>query len=286
VTVHPSLTADESFTRTTITQDASNAWPPEARVIQHILAGPLAERVRGRLTAGEDDKVTLTETTRYGGYFEWTQDARGLEVTSARDFEDVEVMMVGLGDGESGMRDYLVRNRNGSYTWEHSSGTPNPREDAAAEFEGLSAAWVQQRERSQKVAALSIRASMPEEADTLVFEWSDQGPHFTLDGATRNGENVDVSDGEGWLVAPYEDISFASSNISDPTAAGLTALGGGRFAMTRDTLAVSAAERARRRTAAADAEVAAAAASAGEKWDAEAAAEYARAVAELTPVID
>jgi hypothetical protein len=74
MTLHPSITADESFTRTTITQDASEAWPPEPRVVRHVLADPLAERVRNRLGAATDDTVTLDETTTYGGYSAWTQE--------------------------------------------------------------------------------------------------------------------------------------------------------------------------------------------------------------------
>lgn len=74
MTVHPSLTADESFARTTITHDVSDAWPPEPRVVHHVLDGALATRVRTRLGADASDTTTLTETTTYGGYSAWTQD--------------------------------------------------------------------------------------------------------------------------------------------------------------------------------------------------------------------
>lgn len=230
-------------------------------------------------------KVTFEEED--GGWFvTHAEDTRGLEVTTARDFEDVEEMMAGLGDGESGMPDFLVRQRDGSYTWEHSSDTTNPRDDAQAVFEGLSEAWALQRERSQQVAALSIRAAMPDEADELEFEWSDQGPHLTLTAVRKDGAPVDITGDDGFLRHEYEDLSFASTNIGNPSAAGLTDLGRGRYAMTRSSLTVDAAGHARLHAEAADAEAAAATVTGTEKWHADAAAEYARARADLTLVAD
>jgi hypothetical protein len=256
----------------------------------HTLHDLMMDRAESAFAAAAPEGVHRIVLEDEGDGF-WSvteaQDTEGNDVTHDEDFDDVGDILTGY-DGDDDKPDFLTERRDGALVWERKPDTARDGSfpDAVRDHDETAEAWRVQRERSQQVAALSIRASMPDEADTLVFEWSDQGPHLTIDGATRNGENVEVSDGDGWLIAPYEDISFASSNISDPTAAGLTDLGGGRFAVTRDTLAVSAAEGARLRTAAADAEVAAAAASAREKWDAEAAAEYARAVAELTPVID
>lgn len=73
-TLDPTLTADESFERTTITADASNDWPPAPTVIRHTLAGALADRIRQRLGAEPHDEVALAETTYHGGYSEWTQE--------------------------------------------------------------------------------------------------------------------------------------------------------------------------------------------------------------------
>jgi len=72
--LHPSLTAPESFARTTLTVDESGDWPPSPTVITHVLDGALAERVRRRVGAPADARVTLTETTIYGGYSAWTQE--------------------------------------------------------------------------------------------------------------------------------------------------------------------------------------------------------------------
>ncbi|SDH33582.1 hypothetical protein [Microbacterium sp. 77mftsu3.1] len=70
----PSLNADESFERTRISYDTSDAWPPEPTVITHTLAGELADRIRARLGAAPDDNVTMTETTTEGGYSSYTRE--------------------------------------------------------------------------------------------------------------------------------------------------------------------------------------------------------------------
>lgn len=72
-TLDPSLTDDSSFARTRIEADASSHWPPSPTIITHVLGGALAERVRTRFGVDADEKVTLTETTIYGGW-EYTQD--------------------------------------------------------------------------------------------------------------------------------------------------------------------------------------------------------------------
>lgn len=63
--LHPSLTAEKSYRRTTVTVDESDHWPPAPTVIRHTLAGELADRVRARFAAS--GPVFLTETTTYGG---------------------------------------------------------------------------------------------------------------------------------------------------------------------------------------------------------------------------
>lgn len=74
IAIDPSLTADESFTRTRITADEGSNWPPQPTIITHTLGGVLADRVRRRLRADENEQVRLTESTTYGGYSEWTQE--------------------------------------------------------------------------------------------------------------------------------------------------------------------------------------------------------------------
>jgi hypothetical protein len=235
---------------------------------------------------GDVTKVTLEEDD---GFWDITEaiDARGLDVRYDRDFDDLTEMMQGLGDGESGMPDFLKPNRDGSYTWEHDSDTTHVPDAAAAQraFELESARWKAERARVEQIAALTIRDLMPADVDRLVFEWSDQGPHLTLAAAyDAEGNELDTEDGDGFHSEQYEDISFISSNIGDPDAAGLTKLGGGRFAVTRESFVVSTTEHEKLRAEAESAR--AAVAGAANTWDAEGTAQFAEARATLTRIGD
>lgn len=82
-----SLTDARSYTDSQVSENESSVWPPDPTIITHRLAGTLLDRVRRRFTAPLSD-ATLTETTVYGGYSEWTQE-NSTEFTFACDGREV-----------------------------------------------------------------------------------------------------------------------------------------------------------------------------------------------------
>jgi hypothetical protein len=127
----------------------------------------------------------------------------------------------------------LVAKVDGVHTWTRTEPFDQAEADrVAAEHDALATQWHEIRELSEDTAAGSIDwAEIPEEVDTLVFEWSDQGDWLNLIGAKdADGEEVDLEELDPDL---YEDLDDSASNIAHPASHGFTEPSRGVFHLTR-----------------------------------------------------